>query len=339
MSNKPDFKNILSVLRRECPERPTLFEFFHNYKLYEEVLNTTNLMNKTIFERKLATIQAFEKLGYDYATLRISNFAFDVKEVETKQSISLNDYGTIEDKQTFDKYIWPKPEDGDYKELDLLAKHLPKGMKIILCGPGGVLENVIMLTGFENLCYMKAEQPELVYDIFEQVGTRLAEFYRYAAKHESVGALISNDDWGYKSQTMLSTRDMRKYVFPWHKQIVENIHKAGKPAILHSCGCLDKVMGDIINDMKYDGKHSYEDNIQPVEEAYEQYGKEIAILGGIDVDFICRHTPDEIYKRSKLMLERVNNRGSYALGTGNSVPEYIPNNNFYAMIKAANDMI
>ena len=339
MSNKPDFKNILSVLRRECPERPTLFEFFHNYKLYEEVLNTTNLMNKTIFERKLATIQAFEKLGYDYATLRISNFAFDVKEVETKQSISLNDYGTIEDKQTFDKYIWPKPEDGDYKELDLLAKHLPKGMKIILCGPGGVLENVIMLTGFENLCYMKAEQPELVYDIFEQVGTRLAEFYRYAAKHESVGALISNDDWGYKSQTMLSTRDMRKYVFPWHKQIVENIHNAGKPAILHSCGCLDKVMGDIINDMKYDGKHSYEDNIQPVEEAYEQYGKEIAILGGIDVDFICRHTPDEIYKRSKLMLERVNNRGSYALGTGNSVPEYIPNNNFYAMIKAANDMI
>ena len=336
--NRPDFKNLLAVLRKESPERPTLFEFFHNMKLYEEVLGISGLINKSEFDRKVATIKAFEKLGYDYATLRISNFAFDVKVVESKQSISLNDYGTIEDRKTFDEYKWPEPKEGKYKELDRVAEHLPEGMKIVICGPGGVLENVIMLIGFEKLCYMKADDPELVYDIFEQVGSRLAEFYKYAAKHEAVGALISNDDWGYKTQTMLSTKDMRKYVFPFHKQIVENIHAAGKPAILHSCGCLEKVMGDVVNDMKYDGKHSYEDNIQSVEDAYEQYGKDIAILGGLDLDFMCRSTPDEIYKRSKDMFARVDGRGAYALGTGNSVPEYVPNGNFYAMIKAAMDL-
>jgi uroporphyrinogen decarboxylase len=134
---------------------------------------------------------------------------------------------------------------------------------------------------------------------------------------------------------MLAPADMRKYVVPWHKKIVEVIHKSGKPAILHSCGNLRLLMDDIIDTIGYDAKHSYEDNIMPVEEAYEEYGDRIAILGGIDVDFVCRATPEEIKKRSAAMLERVKGRGGYALGTGNSVPEYVPQENYFAMISAA----
>ena len=47
----------------------------------------------------------------------------------------------------------------------------------------------------------------------------------------------------------------------------------------------------LIDEMGYDGKHSYEDTIEPVEEAYERYHRRIAILGGIDVNFVCRATP------------------------------------------------
>ena len=59
--------------------------------------------------------------------------------------------------------------------------------------------------------------------------------------------------------------------------------------------------------------------------------------GGIDVDFVCRSTPDEIYRRSKAMLERAQDRGGYALGTGNSVPDYVPMENYFAMIRAATE--
>ena len=34
---QPNFENILRVLRREIPQRPTLFEFFMNDALYESV--------------------------------------------------------------------------------------------------------------------------------------------------------------------------------------------------------------------------------------------------------------------------------------------------------------
>ena len=131
---------------------------------------------------------------------------------------------------------------------------------------------------------------------------------------------------------------MRRFVFPWHKKLVAAAHAAGRPAILHSCGNLAPVMDDIIDDIGYDGKHSYEDAILPVEEAYERYGSRIAVLGGMDVDFVCRSTPEKIYERSRAMLEKTRGRGGYALGTGNSVPPYVPQAHYFAMIRAALDL-
>jgi uroporphyrinogen decarboxylase len=74
----------------------------------------------------------------------------------------------------------------------------------------------------------------------------------------------------------------------------------------------------------------------PVETAYDRYHKRIAIMGGLDVDFICRSTPEAIYNRAAAMLKRAEQGGgSYALGTGNSVPEYVPDAHYYAMTRAA----
>jgi uroporphyrinogen decarboxylase len=189
--------------------------------------------------------------------------------------------------------------------------------------------------GYENLCYMVMDDEQLVFDVFEEIGSRFVKYYEIATQHDAVGACISNDDWGFKSQTMLSPADMRRFVFPWHKRIVEAIHAAGKPAILHSCGYSAEIIEDTIEDMKYDGRHSYEDSICPVEDFYEEYHHRIAVLGGIDVDFVCRSKPEEVFERSKAMLERAEGRGSYALGTGNSVPDYVPDENYFAMIRAA----
>jgi uroporphyrinogen decarboxylase len=86
--------------------------------------------------------------------------------------------------------------------------------------------------------------------------------------------------------------------------------------------------------MKFDGRHSYEDNITPVEKAYPELHKKIAVLGGIDVDFITRKTPEEVYNRSKNLIEMSSVDGSYALGTGNSIADYIPVENYFAMTKA-----
>ena len=332
----PDFNNLLKVLRREAPERPTLFEFFLNGPLYRRLAGeeAEGLAAMPHGELRIR-ILAFRNAGYDYATVNVPGFSFPVREQERRQTISQNEGFMIADRKTFDAYAWPDPEQACYGALDELAAGLPSGMKLVVCGPGGVLENAVSVMGYERMCYMAADDRRLVEDVFEAIGSRLARFYARAARHPAVGAIIGNDDWGFKSQTMLSPDDMRRFVFPWHRQIAAAAHQAGKPAILHSCGNIAAVMDDVIDVMRYDGKHSFEDIIQPVEAAYVQHGGRIAILGGIDLDFVVRSSPGAIYRRSKAMLKMAEGRGAFALGTGNSVPEYVPHENYFAMIAAA----
>lgn len=330
---KPNFENILAVLARKKPERPTLFEFFHNGPLYErltgEKIDHTDKMSSD-----KVRIKAFNKAGYDYTTINAS-FVFPKGEREHGESVSLNEGCLITDEESFEKYPWPLPEENDYSHLLKLKSELPEGMKIISQGPGGVLENIMSLAGYDNFCIMLFDNPDLAKQIVDNVGSRLVKHYEFLGQYDAVGAMISNDDWGFKSQPMLSPDQMREYIIPWHRKIVKTIHDSGRPAILHSCGNLESIMDDIIDDIGYDGKHSYEDNICPVEEMYEKYSDRIAILGGIDLDFLCRNTPEIIHKRSKAMLELSEEKGGYALGSGNSIPEYVPFENFIAMISAA----
>lgn len=331
----PDFNNILKVLKGEEPSRPTLFEFFHNGPLYRRLAGSDFAEVEERLRDGVLRIHGFRNAGYDYTTIGIPGFYFPAAEHDHKQTTSINEGGVISDRESYSRYEWPEVDKADFDILDDLAPWLPEGMKFIVNGPGGVEENVIKLVGYETLCYLMADDEELVDDIFAGVGSRLVEYYRRAALHDSVGACISNDDWGFKTSSLLSIVQMERYLFPWHKRIAEVIHAAGRPAILHSCGLFDHIVDSIADELGYDGRHSYEDAILPVEEAYEKYHDRFAILGGIDLDFICRSTPEAVYTRSKKMLERTRGRGGYALGTGNSVPEYTPDEGFFAMIRAA----
>lgn len=334
-ARQPDFNNILSILKKEKPRENTLFEFFLNRQL-EQRLSGIEKEPSTFEEDVICKIKAFQNAGYDYVTIHSSEFSFKHSDNNHgEKSISVNEGSIIQDEESYLAYKWENPKDYDKGQIEQFQKHLPEGMKFIVYGPGGVLENVMALTGYDNLCYMLAEDEALLEEIFMQVGTRLLEYYRTVLDYESVGAIISNDDWGFNTQTMLAPDDMRKYVFKWHRKITDLVHKAGKPVILHSCGQLEKVYDDIIFDMKYDGKHSYEDNILPVEDAYEMLQGRLAVLGGMDLDFVCRAAPKDVYARSCKMLER-SGSGGYALGTGNSVPDYVPHDNYFAMIAAVN---
>jgi len=331
---EPDFNELVRVLNQQKPSRPVLFELFMNEVVYEKMAghkpdgDTEEAFNKMM-------IDGFHAGGYDYTSIAASGFGFTHGHRDSQKTTSLNDGFTIIDEKSFDEYKWPEAENYDYSRLETLGKYKPDGMKFMVLGPSGVLENTIALVGYENLCFMISDDPELAERIFNEVGSRILKYYQIAVQYDSVGMLMVNDDWGFNTQTFLSPADMRKYVFPWHTKIVAAAHKLNKPAVLHSCGNAGQIMEDIIESIKFNGKHSYEDVIMPVEENYKIWGKRIGIMGGIDVDMLTRSTPEKISKRCNEMLDLAEENGSYALGSGNSVPHYIPYENYRAMIDTA----
>ncbi len=334
---EPDFDNLLAVLRREAPQRPTLFEFFLNQRLHDKLAPVSESEAQLPYAGNRQVLRGYRRAGYDHANVLVPGFDFPSERTKDTRTVSINEGALIHDRDSFAAYAWPDPEKAQYDILDALAEELPAGMKLIVYGPCGVLENAIEIVGFEPLCYLLVDDPELVAEVFEQIGRRLARYYELAAAHPAVGACIDNDDWGFKTHTMLSPSRMRQHVFPWHRQIVEAVHEAGKPVILHSCGHFERVIDDII-DLGIEGRHSYEDNILPVEQAYECYHDRFAVMGGIDVDFLCRAAPEEIYARAQALLQQTAASGGYALGSGNSIPDYVPDESYFAMIRPALEM-
>lgn len=173
---KPNFNNLLKVLRCEVPDRPTLFEFFLNKAFYEKLSGQSlNDTEDSIAYWKMV-IKAFENAGYDYTTIYASDFNFLQGDIKIAKTCSLNDGNVISNRAEFEEYDWPDPDSHDYSRLEILKQYLPEGMKFVVYGPGGVLENVIKLVGYDSLCYMLYEDPKLVQDIFDAVGSRLVRY-------------------------------------------------------------------------------------------------------------------------------------------------------------------
>jgi uroporphyrinogen decarboxylase len=124
---------------------------------------------------------------------------------------------------------------------------------------------------------------------------------------------------------------LRQIILPQHQRLVDLAHRADKLFFLHSCGNLESIMPDIIG-IGVDAKHSFEDKILPVEQAYQRWGEQIGIVGGLDMDLMARGSEAEVRRRTREILDVCALKGGYALGTGNSVADYVPVSNFQAML-------
>lgn len=332
-----DFSQLEKVLKKQMPDRPVYFEYY-----VDPVVTCPDEsgMNPKISDRNLARVEwdmrVFKRGNMDHACFRSTNmgFAFEMPEIHQGKTISLNEGHVLNSWADLEKYRFPKVKDADYDVLDRCKKYIPDNMGIMVDGPGGVLENTLRLVGYEDFCMMLFDDFDLAESITERIGAAIFEHYKMLTQYESVKILMINDDWGFNTQTMISPDQLRKLIIPWHKKYAELAHESGKYAVLHSCGQLTDLYEDIICDIKMDGKHSYEDNICPVEDVYEKYKGRIAILGGMDLNYLCRTDPEKIYERSKAMLECASGLGGYALGSGNSIPDYIPSSAFQAMQRA-----
>lgn len=334
---KPDFDQFLKMLHGERPDRPVLFEHYIDWSHVYPALGPRRVPGDNPPWGWIHNgLMAYADWGYDCMGVGaqwMGFLRFPVPQRDHGSSVGQFTGGIITDEASFGAYPWPDPDRADVRPfLDGVASILPPGMKLLLGAPCGIYDTLVELVGFEGLCLMLADTPDLVERICRELGRRTARIIERCIDHPCLGGVIFCDDWGFKTSTFLRPEDLRQLIFPWHRDVVRITHAAGKVAILHACGCVQEVMDDVIA-MGYDAKHSFEDAILPVEEAHARYGSRIAILGGLDVDFLSRSTPDQVYRRSRALLEKTQGI-RYALGSGNSItPDVSPET--FAAIRAA----
>jgi uroporphyrinogen decarboxylase len=301
LDRKPNFKRFEKVLLRDGePDHVPFYELYADKPIMEAILQQP-LDHASYIRYQLM-------MGYDYvgsgATFGYTNRRG--RSANTDREFVDNNHGIIESRNDFDVYPWPQITSGIEEPILRMQRDLPQGMKILVSTPAGILENVMWLMGYVPFSYALYEDEQLVYDMFERIGTnhlRLIQHIFENADRNTIGAVVMGDDMGHHMGPMLSPAMMRKYVFPWQKKLVACVHDYGAPFILHACGNLDVIMDDLIDDVRIDARHSYEDKIMPVAHFKKKYGKRVAVLGGFDIDKICRLTPEEVYDSTRQLIK------------------------------------
>ena len=243
--------------------------------------------------------------------------------------------GPIGSWEDFERYPWPKAEDVDFFAYEYVAAHMPEGMGMIASHCGGVFEHLSFLMGYETLCLGLFDQPDLVAAVANRLGELMVGYYRRLLQVGRLIAIWPGDDMGFRSGTLISPDDLRRYVLGWHKKFADMAHEAGMPYILHSCGNLAGIMEDLIKEVGIDAKHSFEDAIMPAAEFKRRYGDRIGTLGGVDLDVLARRDPPAIRRYVRGLIEACAPGGRFAVGSGNSIPDYIPPENYLTMMDEA----
>ena len=214
---------------------------------------------------------------------------------------------------------------------------MPDGMKAIGGVGNGVFEIAEDLVGLEYLPFMQVDDPELYRDLFIKIGDLMETIWIwFLENHADVFAACRiGDDMGFKASLLTNPETARSHILPQYRRIIGLVHSYDKKFLFHSCGCIFEIMDDLI-EVGIDAKHSNEDAVAPFEKWICDYGDRIGLLGGFDMDFLCRSSESEVLETVRELGGRYRKTANgYALGSGNSIPEYVPVENYLAMIEAA----
>ena len=337
---QPDYRNLEACARNQRPARIPLYEHNINAGVMERITGEkfveSYFQESPDYEAFFRRYNAFFRdFGYDTVT-----FEACVNEIlPMGGALGGSRPGCIDGREAFERYPfdrvpkiyidWFKPK------LDAIRRTMPDGMLAVGGVGNGVFEVVQDLVGYQNLCILFYDDPELCRELFARAGDMLVSIWQwFLAEYSDLYCVCRfGDDLGFRSSTLLAPDVIREYILPVYKRIVALVHEAGKPFLLHSCGCIFSVMEDLIEEVGIDAKHSNEDQIAPMREWVERYGDRIGNFGGIDTDHLVRmedselaRTVTEVYR----LAEAKN--GGFAIGSGNSIPEYICDEKYLLMI-------
>ncbi|MDA8427322.1 MAG: hypothetical protein M0Z80_14440 [Treponema sp.] len=340
----PDYRNIVDAARNRAPARPPVYEHIIAPEKIEEIqgirfidLYKGNYEDKKEYFRRFCAF--WRDMGYD----TVSYEACVTEVIQGGECLSGRIPGLIRDRSGFEAFDFRAIEERFWARFDedfrALAEVMPAGMKGLGGIGNGLFEIVQDLVGYTDLCLLGADDPELYAALFARVGDLMVSIWRrFLERHAEVYALCRfGDDLGFKSSTLLAPEDIRRLIVPQYRRVVDLVHAAGKPFLLHSCGCIFDVMDDLIESAGIDAKHSNEDQIAPFPVWVERYGARIGLFGGIDMDVLCRRSEDEIREYTRDVLARCAAQAGLALGSGNSIPDYVPAAGYLAMVNTARE--
>jgi 5-methyltetrahydrofolate--homocysteine methyltransferase len=187
--------------------------------------------------------------------------------------------------------------------------------------------------GLEDTMKLVYEDRDFIEEMLEASANYWVRFCR-AAVANGVDFIWTADDVAFKTGLFLPPKLMREMWLPKLKRIHEPALAAGKPIMFHSDGNIDELVP-----MLLEAGVSCINPMDPYGVDYRSFKKKWGSLaclsGNIDIEFPLAHgTPEQVDADVKAHMDVLKPGGGYVCGSSHSIVNYIPHENFIAMLNA-----
>jgi uroporphyrinogen decarboxylase len=192
------------------------------------------------------------------------------------------------------------------------------------------------MMGLEAFSFALFENPSLIEKLNNKIGKLVLSMFKEMAESDVVDVLWFSDDIAFTNSLLMSPEVLDRYFFPWLKKIGDLAKKNMKPLIYHSDGILYDVFDRII-ECGVDAIHPIEPKAMDIVEVKARYGKQLSLIGSVDVDLLARGSVKEVTERALFNIKNAGYNGGYILGSGNSIPDFVKYENYLALLKVAEE--
>jgi uroporphyrinogen decarboxylase len=152
-----------------------------------------------------------------------------------------------------------------------------------------------------------------------------------------VDAVCVGGDLASQLQPLISPDHYRRFVQPFHREVVDLCHALGVPVFKHSDGNLWPLMDDLLA-AGFDGINPIQPQSMDIAEAKRRLSGKACIIGNIDcAELLPYGSVDEVVESVRRTIEIAAPGGGYILASSNSIhPDCSPENTI-AMYRAARE--
>ncbi|PWH20832.1 MAG: hypothetical protein DDG58_00680 [Ardenticatenia bacterium] len=230
-------------------------------------------------------------------------------------------------------YTFPDPRDPRrFAELpDFIAAH-SRRFRFVNIG-FSLFERAWSLRGMAELLVDMIEAPEWVEELFDAILAYNLELLDELLRYDIHGVLFG-DDWGQQQGLLFSPALWRRFIKPRLAQMIAVVRRAGKVAMLHSCGKVQSLFPELI-EIGLQVFNPFQPDVMDVYEIKRQYGDRLTFYGGMSVQSLLpRGTPQQIRDEARRLMDEVGRGGGFIIAPSHHIPADVPVENMVAFIEA-----
>ena len=243
---------------------------------------------------------------------------------------------SIKSRADFARIIWPGAAEMEerlqyVREYVAAAKGTGIGV-VFLCGSifQTLYEFVVGLTD----CMVMVMEDQ---DFFAELMSRSADYFSELVRRSlqaGVDVLFAADDFAFKTGLFVRPEIFQAAWRPHYDRILAPARDAGIPIMFHSDGKIDAGV-EMLMEMGVSAIHPMDPSGVDFRDYKKRYGQRLTLFGNIDITWpLVEGTPSDVERDVREHMETLKPGGRWVAASSHSIVNFIPHENFIAMINA-----